>query len=45
MKEEKNIKKEIPQAIRKTRLKGETKMSKRNRKMLEIIRAFRAKYE
>jgi hypothetical protein len=37
-------KKQIPSAIRKTKLVGETEMSKRNRKALEMIKAYRGSF-
>lgn len=43
-KSEKNLKKQIPTALRKTKLVGETKMSKRNREALELIRAYRGSF-
>lgn len=34
----------IPRAIRKTKLTGETKMSKKNREALEMIRSWRGQF-
>ncbi|MDQ0199976.1 hypothetical protein [Neobacillus ginsengisoli] len=44
MKEEKKETKEIPTARKKTRLVGETQMDKKNKKALELIRAYKGMF-